>query len=107
MCNAFHGKTAKLFLPAPLIFAFCLPILSSQRENGALLIAACIVAAIRLRGEPIRPSPKLTATVQDSVELAKMVLREVRIRDARLYPRGASLRTADCIALCIRRKATV
>ncbi len=50
--------------------------MDKQRENGALLIAACIVAAIRLRGEPIRPSPKLTATVQDSVELAKMVLRE-------------------------------
>ncbi len=64
-----------------LIFAFCSPILSGmdkQRENGALLIAACIVAAIRLRGEPIRPSPKLTATVQESIELAKMVLREVQ-----------------------------
>ncbi len=81
--------------------------MDKQRENGALLIAACIVAAIRLRGEPIRPSPKLTATVQESIELAKMVLREVRIRDARLCPRDASLRTAQRIALCIRRRATV
>jgi hypothetical protein len=24
-----------------------------QKQNGALLIAACVVAAIRLRGEPI------------------------------------------------------
>jgi hypothetical protein len=34
--------------------------MDKQRENGALLITACIVAAIRLRGEPIQPSPKLT-----------------------------------------------
>lgn len=48
-----------------------------QRETGALLIAACIIAAIRLRGEPIRPSPKLTAVVSESVTLAKTVLREL------------------------------
>ena len=52
--------------------------MDKQKENGALLIAACIVAAIRLRGEPIRPSPKLTATVADSVELARLVLRELQ-----------------------------
>jgi hypothetical protein len=51
--------------------------MDKQRENGVLLIAACIVAAIRLRGEPIRPSPKLTATISESVQLARMVLREV------------------------------
>jgi len=49
-----------------------------QRENGALVIAASIVAAIRLRGEPIRPSPKLTATIADSVQLARMVLEHLR-----------------------------
>ena len=48
-----------------------------QRETGALLIAAALVAAIRLRGEPIQPSPKLTATVAESVALAKLVLREL------------------------------
>jgi len=49
-----------------------------QRENAALAIAACIVAAIRLRGEPIRPSPKVNATIADSVELAKMVLVQIQ-----------------------------
>jgi len=34
-----------------------------ERERGALLIAACLIAAIRLRGEPIQPSPKLKATI--------------------------------------------
>ena len=52
--------------------------MDKQKENAALLIAACIVAAIRLRGEPIRPSPKLTATVADSVELARLVLHELQ-----------------------------
>ncbi len=51
--------------------------MDKQRETGALLIAACIVAAIRLRGEPIRPSPKLTSVVVESVSLAKIVLREL------------------------------
>ena len=41
-----------------------------ERERGALLIAACLIAAIRLRGEPIQPSPKLKATIYDSVQLA-------------------------------------
>ena len=52
--------------------------MDKQRETGALLIAACIVAAIRLRGEPIRPSPKLTATVAEAVALARTVLRELQ-----------------------------
>ena len=64
-----------------LMFAFHSPMLSGmdkQRENGALLIAACIVAAIRLRGEPIKPSPKLSAVVYDSVQLARMVLAQIQ-----------------------------
>jgi hypothetical protein len=52
--------------------------MDKQQQNGALLIAACIVAAIRLRGEPIRPSPKLTATIYDSVQLARMVLAQIQ-----------------------------
>jgi len=48
-----------------------------QRETGALLIAACIVAAIRLRGDPIQPSPRLKLIVNESVQLARLVLREL------------------------------
>ncbi|MBZ5525358.1 MAG: hypothetical protein LAP21_24285 [Acidobacteriia bacterium] len=51
--------------------------MDKQRENGALLIAASIVAAIRLRGQEINPSPKLTATIKDSVQLARLVLPEL------------------------------
>jgi hypothetical protein len=46
----------------------------APKQDGALLIAASIVAAIRLRGEPITHSPKVTATVADSLQLARMVL---------------------------------
>jgi hypothetical protein len=48
-----------------------------QKETGALLIAASIVAVIRLRGQHVKPSPKLTATIKDSVDLARRVLDEL------------------------------
>src|SRR5579859_5985027 len=37
--------------------------------SGALVVAASIVAAIRLRGGEVRPSPRLTSTIRDSVSL--------------------------------------
>jgi hypothetical protein len=46
----------------------------APKQEGALLIAASIVAAIRLRGEPITHSPKVAATVADSLQLARMVM---------------------------------
>lgn len=53
-----------------------------SQENGALLIAASIVAAIRLRGQEINPSPKLNAVVYDSISAGQDDLgavAEVRI----------------------------
>ncbi len=55
-----------------------------EKQRGALLIAACLIAAIRLRGEPIKPSPKLTATISDSVQLAVLVWRELQGRHSAL-----------------------
>jgi hypothetical protein len=54
--------------------------MAEDKERGAVLIAACIIAAIRLRGEEIKPSPKLKHTIYESVQLAVMVLREVKGR---------------------------
>jgi hypothetical protein len=54
--------------------------MAEDKERGAVLIAACIIAAIRLRGEEIKPSPKLNHTIYESVQLAVMVLREVKGR---------------------------
>jgi len=67
-----HADTSLLLI---VPYASCM---DPDRQAGALLIAACLVAAIRLRGEPIKPSPKLTATISESVQLARMVMREVQ-----------------------------
>jgi hypothetical protein len=48
-----------------------------QREHGAIIIAASVIAAIRLRGQEVRPSPQLTAVVKDSVMLARLVMAEL------------------------------
>ena len=52
--------------------------MAEDKERGAVLIAACIIAAIRLRGLSIKPSPKLKHTIYESVQLAVMVLRELK-----------------------------
>jgi hypothetical protein len=50
---------------------------TEDRQRGALLIAASLIAAIRLRGEPVNNSPKTLSTIEDSVQLARMVLRRL------------------------------
>jgi hypothetical protein len=49
---------------------------SFQRLPGAL-VAASLIAAIRLRGGPIDNSPKTIATIHDSLKLARMVLQRI------------------------------
>ena len=48
-----------------------------DRQRGALLIAASLIAAIRLRGDPITASPKVVAIISDSQKLARMVLQRL------------------------------
>jgi hypothetical protein len=43
-----------------------------------VLIAAAIIAVIRLKGEPIKPSPKLHSVIRDSVNLARLILSHIR-----------------------------
>ena len=62
-----------------LLFAYTAA-MPEERDRGALLIAACLVDAIRLRGEPIQPGPKLKPTIHDSVQLAMLVWREIQGR---------------------------
>lgn len=49
------------------------------RLKSTLVIAAAIIAAVRLARDPDirRPSPRLTAVVSDSVNLARMILDRV------------------------------
>jgi len=51
----------------------CSPLVIVQ-ERWRLLVAASLIAVIRLRGDEIKPSPKLEAVVYDSLQLAKTVL---------------------------------
>jgi hypothetical protein len=50
-----------------------------DRFASTIAICASIIAAVRLSREPDigRPSPRLFATVEDSVTLAKSILKKV------------------------------
>ena len=45
------------------------------KPEGAMLVAASLVAAIRLRGEEVKPSPKLNCVIYDSILLARTILQ--------------------------------
>ena len=50
----------------------------TDRFASTLVIAASIIAAVRLAREDIsRPSPRLTSVVADSVGLARMILNQI------------------------------
>jgi hypothetical protein len=50
----------------------------TDRFASTLVIAASIIAAVRLAREDIsRPSPRLTSVVADSVGLARMILNKI------------------------------
>ena len=48
------------------------------RGDGALVVAASVVAAIRLRGEDVKPSPKLKAVIHDSLRLVRLQMPEIQ-----------------------------
>jgi hypothetical protein len=52
---------------------------TQDRFASTIVIAASIIAAVRLAREPdiSRPSPRLTSVVADSVALARMILDRV------------------------------
>lgn len=51
----------------------------TDRFASTLIIAASIIAAVRLAREPdiSRPSPRLTSVVSDSIGLARMIIERV------------------------------
>ena len=44
-----------------------------KKVDGALLVGACIIAAVRLSRHEIKPSPALTAKVAESIRLAEII----------------------------------
>lgn len=53
--------------------------LMTDRFASTLVIAASIIAAVRLARDPdiSRPSPRLTSVVSDSIGLARMILERI------------------------------
>src|SRR5438045_905975 len=70
-----------------------------DRQRGVLLIAASIVAAIRLRGETITNSPKVIATIHDSIKLVHMILQ--RTSGIRAVISAQQLVDADSLAAAL------
>lgn len=74
-CGSAYRYTGADFVDGvPKRNAACLRKQGKQSMDGAVVVAATIVAAIRLRDEPIRQSPKVVSTVADSIQLARMVM---------------------------------
>lgn len=48
------------------------------KSDGAMLVTVGTIAAIRLRGEAVRPGPRLRSAVADAVSLARLVLAELQ-----------------------------
>jgi hypothetical protein len=46
----------------------------SKPLDGAVLVAASIIASTKLRGHPIENTPKVAAAIGESLQLARMVL---------------------------------
>jgi len=68
------------------------------RESGILAIAASLIAVIRLRGEPIKPSLRLSTTIADSVDLIRMVPQAVE--RTRVSCRNLERAVRECGSLC-------
>src|SRR5258708_38512018 len=45
----------------------------SKKANNAILIAASLIAAVRLNREEIKSSPSVSSKIDDSIRLAKMI----------------------------------
>jgi hypothetical protein len=55
--------------------------MGDEKSQNALLVSACVIAAVRLAREEIKPSPKVVATIDDSIRLAEMVLKQLERRN--------------------------
>jgi hypothetical protein len=49
-----------------------------KKPDAVLLIAASLIAAVRLNREEIKPSPAVQAKIADSIRLAQMIQARLR-----------------------------
>lgn len=53
---------------------------SENKLKGVLLVAAAIIAGVRLARKPVGNTLKVLAVITDSVKLAEMILKRVESR---------------------------
>lgn len=59
---------------AVIIFRFA----GRGEGDGALVVAASVVAAIRLRVMTVKPSPKLKSGIHDSLRLVRLLMADIQ-----------------------------
>jgi hypothetical protein len=62
-------------------------VVADEKPNNALLIAASLIAAVRLAREEIKPSPRVVSTISDSIRLAEMIQKQIEQRTPNSYSR--------------------
>src|SRR5438876_936868 len=67
------------------IYSPTLTIVGDEKSNNALLIAASFIAAVRLAREEIKQTPKVMATISDSIRLAEMIQKQIEQRTLNSY----------------------
>jgi hypothetical protein len=80
---AYRYSPAEIFKDSPGPSSACYDrgkptIKEEKKPNAVLLIAASLIAAVRLNREEIKPSPTVHSKIADSIRLAEMI--EARLR---------------------------
>ena len=80
---AYRYSPAEIFKDSPGPSRSCYDrgkptIKEDKKPNAVLLIAASLIAAVRLNREEIRPSPAVYAKIADSIRLAEMIQARLR-----------------------------
>jgi hypothetical protein len=79
---AFRYSPVEIFKGSPGPSSNCYdrgkPAKEEQKPNAVLLIAASLIAAVRLNREEIKPSPVVYSKIADSIRLAEMIQARLR-----------------------------
>jgi hypothetical protein len=80
---AFRYSPAEIFKDSPGPSSSCYDrgkptIREEKKPNAVLLIAASLIAAVRLNREEIKPSPEVHSKIADSIRLAEMIQARLR-----------------------------
>lgn len=81
--TAYRYSPAEIFKDSPGPSSKCYdrgkPTLKEEKKpNAVILIAASLIAAVRLNREEIKPSPAVYSKIADSIRLAEMIQARLR-----------------------------